>query len=89
MSISLGSIYRRTKQLRNMGATGIGNVYLVALTSEKDYIIVAGPYFKELEGHILPISNALLSIRSRGVQWHERFHTVNLDCSLCKIGDRR
>ena len=53
-------------------ATDIGNAYLEAFTSEKVYII-AGPEFKELEGHILIISKALYGLRSSGARWHERF----------------
>jgi hypothetical protein len=53
-------------------ATDIGNAYLEAFTSEKVYI-VAGPEFKELEGHILIISKALYGLRSSGARWHDRF----------------
>ena len=53
-------------------ATDIGNAYLEAYTSEKVYII-AGPEFKELQGHILIISKALYGLRSSGARWHDRF----------------
>jgi len=53
-------------------STDIGNAYLEAFTSEKVYII-AGPEFKELEGHILVISKALYGLRSSGARWHDRF----------------
>lgn len=53
-------------------ATDIGNAYLEAFTSEKVYII-AGPEFKELEGHVLIISKALYGLRSSGARWHDRF----------------
>ena len=53
-------------------ATDIGNAYLEAFTSELVYII-AGPEFKELEGHVLIISKALYGLRSSGARWHDRF----------------
>jgi Reverse transcriptase (RNA-dependent DNA polymerase) len=46
-------------------ATDIGNAYLEAFTSEKVYII-AGPEFKQREGHILIIRKALYGLRSSG-----------------------
>ena len=52
--------------------TDIGNAYLEAYTSEKVYII-AGPEFKDREGHILIISRALYGLRSSGARWHDRF----------------
>ena len=48
-------------------ATDIGNAYLEAYTSEKVYVI-AGPEFKELEGHTLIISKALYGLRSSGAR---------------------
>jgi Reverse transcriptase (RNA-dependent DNA polymerase) len=45
---------------------------LEAYTSEKVYII-AGPEFKDHEGHILIISRALYGLRSSGARWHDRF----------------
>jgi Reverse transcriptase (RNA-dependent DNA polymerase) len=53
-------------------ATDIGNAYLEAYTSEKEYVI-AGPEFKDHEGHILIISKALYGLRSSGARWHDRF----------------
>ena len=53
-------------------ATDIGNAYLEAVTCEKVYII-AGPEFKEREGHILVIYKALYGLRTSGLRWHERF----------------
>jgi hypothetical protein len=53
-------------------ATGIGNAYLEAETSEKVFII-AGPEFGELEGHTLVIFKALYGLRSSGVRWSEKF----------------
>jgi hypothetical protein len=53
-------------------ATGIGNAYLEAETSEKVFII-AGPKFGELEGHTLVIFKALYGLRSSGLRWSEKF----------------
>jgi hypothetical protein len=53
-------------------ATVISNAYLEAFTSELVYII-AGPEFKELQGHVLLISKALFGLRSSGARWHDRF----------------
>jgi Reverse transcriptase (RNA-dependent DNA polymerase) len=53
-------------------STDIGNAYLEAYTSEKVYII-AGPEFKDREGHILTINKALYGLRSSGARWHDRF----------------
>jgi len=50
----------------DLWATDIGNAYLEALTGEKIYI-VAGPEFKELEGHILIIRKALYGLRTSGL----------------------
>jgi Reverse transcriptase (RNA-dependent DNA polymerase) len=61
-------------------ATDIGNAYLEAFTSELVYII-AGPEFKELEGHVLLIFKVLYGLSSSGARWHDRF----VDCisQLC------
>ena len=53
-------------------ATDIGNAYLEAYTTEK-VAIVAGPEFKELEGHTLIVSRALYGLRMSGKMWHQRF----------------
>ncbi|KAL7570929.1 hypothetical protein ACA910_002562 [Epithemia clementina (nom. ined.)] len=53
----------------------IGNAYLEALTGEKIYII-AGPEFKELEGHILIMYKALNGLKSSGARWHDRLFDV-------------
>jgi Reverse transcriptase (RNA-dependent DNA polymerase) len=47
--------------------TDIGNAYLEAFTSEK-VDIIAGPEFKEREGHILKIRKALYGLRSSGAR---------------------
>ena len=61
-------------------STDIGNAYLESYTAEKLYII-AGPEFKEREGHILIIVRALYGLKSSGQRWHDRFH----DCMI-KLG---
>jgi len=61
-------------------ATNVQNAYLEALTGEKIYIVTS-PKFKELEGHILIIRQALYSLRTSGLRWHEKF----ADC-LCGLG---
>ena len=53
-------------------ATDKGNDYWEAFTSERVYII-AGPEFKDREGHIRIISKALYGLRSSGAKWHDRF----------------
>ncbi|KAG7338517.1 reverse transcriptase RNA-dependent DNA polymerase [Nitzschia inconspicua] len=58
-------------------STDVGNTYLESYTTEKVYII-AGPEFKDLEGHILIISKALYGLKSSGQRWHDRLH----DCLL-------
>ena len=56
----------------------IGNAYLEALTGEKIFI-VAGPEFKELEGHILIIYKALYGLKSSGARWHDVLFDVLTD----------
>ena len=51
----------------------IGNAYLEAKTKEKLYI-VAGPEFKELEGHILVIYKELYGLKSSGLWWSHKIH---------------
>ena len=58
-----------------MWSTDIGNAYLEATTKEK-LVIIAGPEFKELEGHVLVIHKALYGLRSSGLRWHQRFAQV-------------
>ena len=53
-------------------ATDIGNAYLEARTLEKVYI-VAGPEFRDREGHTMIIYKALYGLRTSGLRWHERF----------------
>ena len=56
----------------DLWATDIGNAYLEAYTTERNYII-AGPEFGQLEGHYLIIVKALYGLRTSGLRWHERF----------------
>ena len=74
-------------ELNNMEAwqTDIGNAYLEAKTKEK-LVIVAGPEFGPLEGHLLRISKALYGLRTSGLHWHERFAGVlkELGFKSCK-----
>ena len=49
------------------------NAYLEAQTSEKVYIIIAGPEFGDCKGHILVIFKALYGLRSSGARWHDKF----------------
>ena len=56
--------------LENWGAD-VGNAYLEAYTDEK-LCIIAGPEFKELQGHLLIMVKALYGTRSGGARWHDR-----------------
>ena len=56
-------------------STDIGNAYLEATTKER-LVIIAGPEFAELEGHVLVIQKALYGLRTSGLRWHERFAKV-------------
>ena len=56
-------------------ATDIGNAYLESYTSEKVYI-VAGPEFKDREGHTLVIKKALYGLKSSARQWSHRLGDV-------------
>ncbi len=47
-------------------ATDIGNAYLEAKTKEK-LVIIAGPEFGELQGHLLRIDKALYGLRTSGL----------------------
>ncbi|MGH7973897.1 MAG: reverse transcriptase domain-containing protein, partial [bacterium] len=48
--------------------TDIGNAYLNAKTTEKVYS-VAGPEFREFEGHIVIVVRALYGLKSAGASW--------------------
>ena len=53
----------------------VGNAYLEASTDEK-LCIIAGPEFKELQGHLLIMIKALYGTRSGGVRWHNRLFDI-------------
>ena len=53
----------------------VGNAYLEAYTDEK-LCIIAGPEFKELQGHLLIMIKALYGTRSGGARWHDRHFDI-------------
>ena len=53
----------------------VGNAYLEAYTDEK-LCIIAGPEFKELQGHLLIMIKALYVTRSGGARWHDRLFDI-------------
>ena len=53
----------------------VGNAYLEAYTNEK-LCIIAGPEFKELQGHLLIMIKALYGTRSGGARWHDRLFDI-------------
>ena len=53
----------------------VGNAYLEAYTDEK-LCIIAGPEFKELQGHLLIMIKALYGTRSGGARWHDRLFDI-------------
>ena len=53
----------------------VGNAYLEAYTDEK-LCIIAGPEFKELQGHLLIMIKALYRTRSGGARWHDRLFDI-------------
>ena len=53
----------------------VGNAYLEAYTDEK-LCIIAGPEFKELQGHLLIMVKALYGTRSGGARWHDRLFDI-------------
>ena len=53
----------------------VGNAYLEAYTDEK-LCIIAGPEFKELQGHLLIMTKALYGTRSGGDRWHDRLFDI-------------
>ena len=64
-------------QLNNLEIWGadVGNAYLEAYTDEK-LCIMAGPEFKELQGHLLIMVNALYGTRPGGARWHDRLFDI-------------
>ena len=55
----------------------VGNTYLESYTDEK-LCIIAGPEFKELQGHLLIMTKALYLYwtRSGGARWHDRLFDI-------------
>ena len=53
----------------------VGNAYLEAYTDEK-LCIIAGPEFKELQGHLLIMIKALYGTCSGGARWHDRLFDI-------------
>ena len=72
------AIFLGTMNDMEIWGADIGNAYLEALTGEKIFII-AGPEFKELEGHILIIYKALYGLKSSGARWHDKLFDVLID----------
>jgi hypothetical protein len=64
----------------DLGGTDIGNAYLKAYMAKK-LVIVGGPKFREMEGHILIISEALYGLGTSGLCWHDHFSECH-----CKMG---
>ena len=64
-------------QLNNLEIWGadIGNAYPEAYTDEK-LCIIAGPEFKELQGHFLIMVKALYGTHSGGARWHDRLFDI-------------
>ena len=64
-------------QLNNLEIWGadVGNAYLEAYTDDK-LCIMAGPEFKELQGHLLIMVKALYGTRSGGARWHDRLFDI-------------
>ena len=53
----------------------VGNAYLEAYTDEK-LCIIAGPEFKELQGHLLIMIKALYGTHSGGARWYDRLFDI-------------
>ena len=53
----------------------VGNAYPEAYTDEK-LCIIAGPEFKELQGHLSIMIKALYRTRSGGARWHDRLFDI-------------
>ena len=53
----------------------VGNAYLEAYTDEK-LCIIAGPEFKELQGHLLIMIKERYGTRAGGARWHDRLFDI-------------
>ena len=61
------------QQFGKSGEQDVGNAYLEAYTDEKSYVIMAGPEFKELQGHLLiMVQSPVRDSFSGGARWHDR-----------------
>ena len=60
---------------QQLWTTDVGNAYLEADTEEKVHI-VAGPEFRDREGHVLVIKKALYGLRSSGRMWWMRSSSI-------------
>ena len=69
-SLRMVVILSQLNDLEIWGAD-VGNANLEAYTDEK-LCIIAGPEFKELQGHLLIMIKALYGTRSGGARWHDR-----------------
>ena len=58
-----------------MKNTNLGYVSVAVYTDEK-LCIIAGPEFKELQGHLLIMIKALYGTRSGGARWHDRLFDI-------------
>ena len=77
--VSLGSLRMVVflSQLNDFEIWGadVGNAYLEAYT-DQNLSIIAGPEFKELQGHLLIMIKALHGTRSGGARWHDRLFDI-------------
>ena len=85
----VGSIYSGVVSLRSLRmvvflsqlndleiwGADVGNAYLEAYTDEK-LCIIAGPEFKELQGHLLIMIKALYGTHSGRARWHDRLFDI-------------
>ena len=51
-------------------------MHILKPTLMKSYAIMAGPEFKELQGHLLIMVKALYGTRSGGARWHDRLFDI-------------
>ena len=70
-------------QLNNLEIWGadVNNAYPEAYTDEK-LCIIAGPEFKELQGHFLIMVKALYETHSGGARWHDRLVDILQELSF-------
>ena len=83
-SIYSGVVYLRSlrmvvflSQLNDLEIWGadVGNAYLEAYTDQK-LCIIAGPEFKEFQGHLLIMIKTLHGTHSGGARWHDRLFDI-------------